>query len=159
MQAQYKLNAGNQKAKALAEQIRAKVAKGTKLADAISQAGVKLPAPQTLGGRRADIMRAEQRPPAEVSILFAMAENSVKTLPISEGRGYFVVQLTKIERGDAKDNPQLLAQVRDQMGEVIGQEYGEQFERAVEKELGVTRNPKAVEQVRAALAANNSGGQ
>ena len=159
VQAQYKLNAGNQKAKALAEQIRAKVAKGTNLADAISQAGVKLPAPQTLGGRRADIMRAEQRPPAEVSILFAMAENSVKTLPISEGRGYFVVQLTKIERGDAKGNPQLLAQVRDQMGEVIGQEYGEQFERAVEKELGVTRNPKAVEQVRAALAANNSGGQ
>ena len=88
-----------------------------------------------------------------------MAENSVKTLPISEGRGYFVVQLTKIERGDAKGNPQLLAQVRDQMGDVIGQEYGEQFERAVEKELGVTRNAKAVEQVRSALTTNNSGGQ
>ena len=159
VQAQYKLNAGNQKAKALAEQIQAKVAKGTKLADAIAQAGVRLPAPQTLGGRRADIMRAEQRPPAEVSILFSMAENSVKTLPISEGRGYFVVQLTKIERGDAKGNPQLLAQVRDQMGDVIGQEYGEQFERAVEKELGVTRNAKAVEQVRSALTTNNSGGQ
>ena len=159
VQAQYKLNAGNQKAKALAEQIQTKVAKGTKLADAIAQAGVRLPAPQTLGGRRADIMRAEQRPPAEVSILFSMAENSVKTLPISEGRGYFVVQLTKIERGDAKGNPQLLAQVRDQMGDVIGQEYGEQFERAVEKELGVTRNAKAVEQVRSALTANNSGGQ
>ncbi|MCC4251895.1 MAG: peptidyl-prolyl cis-trans isomerase [Pseudomonadota bacterium] len=159
VQAQYKLNAGNQKAKALAEQIQAKVAKGTKLADAIAQAGVRLPAPQTLGGRRADIMRAEQRPPAEVSILFSMAENSVKTLPISEGRGYFVVQLTKIERGDAKGNPQLLAQVRDQMGDVIGQEYGEQFERAVEKELGVTRNAQAVDQVRSALTANNSGGQ
>ena len=159
VQAQYKLNAGNQKAKALAEQIQTKVAKGTKLADAIAQAGVRLPAPQTLGGRRADIMRAEQRPPAEVSILFSMAENSVKTLPISEGRGYFVVQLSKIERGDAKGNPQLLAQVRDQMGDVIGQEYGEQFERAVEKELGVTRNAKAVEQVRSALTANNSGGQ
>ena len=159
VQAQYKLNAGNQKAKALAEQIQAKVAKGTKLADAIAQAGVRLPEPQTLGGRRADIMRAEQRPPAEVSILFSMAEDSVKTLPISEGRGYFVVQLTKIERGDAKGNPQLLAQVRDQMGDVIGQEYGEQFERAVEKELGVTRNAKAVEQVRSALTANNSGGQ
>lgn len=159
VQAQYKLNAGNQKAKALAEQIQAKVAKGTKLADAIAQAGVRLPEPQTLGGRRADIMRAEQRPPAEVSILFSMAEDSVKTLPISEGRGYFVVQLTKIERGDAKGNPQLLAQVRDQMGDVIGQEYGEQFERAVEKELGVTRNAQAVDQVRSALTANNSGGQ
>ena len=159
VQAQYKLNAGNEKAKALAEQIRAKVAKGTKLADAIAQAGVRLPAPQTLGGRRADIMRGEQRPPAEVAILFSMAENSVKTLPISGGRGYFVVQLTKIERGDAKGNPELLAQVRDQMGDVIGQEYGEQFERAVEKELDVTRNPNAVAQVRSALAATNSGGQ
>mgnify|MGYP004204716293 CR=1 FL=1 len=34
-----------------------------------------------------------------------------------------------------------------------------QFERAVEKELGVTRNAQAVDQVRSALTANNSGGQ
>ena len=157
--AQYKLNAGNQKAKALAEQIQAKVAKGAKLADAIAQAGVKLPAPQVLGGRRADIMRGEQRPPAEVAILFSMAANTVKTLPIGQDRGYFVVQLNKIERGDAKGQPQLLAQVRDQLGEVIGQEYGQQFERAVEKQLDVTRNANAVAQVRQALAATNSGDQ
>jgi peptidyl-prolyl cis-trans isomerase D len=157
--AQYKLNAGNLKAKALAEQIQAKVAKGGSLADAIAQAGVKLPAPQVLGGRRADIMRGEQRPPAEVAILFSMAANTVKTLPIGQDRGYFVVQLNKIERGDAKAQPQLLAQVRDQLGEVIGQEYGEQFERAVEKELKVTRNANAVAQVRQALSATNSGDQ
>ncbi|WP_311270064.1 peptidyl-prolyl cis-trans isomerase [Sphingobium sp. WCS2017Hpa-17] len=157
--AQYKLNEGSQKAKALAEQIQAKVAKGAKLADAIAQAGVKLPAPQTLGGRRADIMRGEQRPPAEVAILFSMAANTVKTLPIGQDRGYFVVQLNKIERGDAKGQPDLLNQVRTQLSEVVGQEYGQQFERAVEKELKVTRNPNAVAQVRNALAANNSGEQ
>lgn len=157
--AQYKLNEGSQKAKALAEQIQAKVAKGAKLADAIAQAGVKLPAPQTLGGRRADIMRGEQRPPAEVAILFSMAANTVKTLPIGQDRGYFVVQLNKIERGDAKGQPDLLNQVRTQLSEVVGQEYGQQFERAVEKELKVTRNPNAVAQVRSALAANNSGEQ
>lgn len=157
--AQYKLNAGNQKAKALAEQIQAKVAKGAKLADAIAQAGVKLPAPQTLGGRRADIMRGEQRPPAEVAILFSMAANTVKTLPIGQDRGYFVVQLNKIERGDAKGQPELLNQVRTQLSEVVGQEYGQQFERAIEKDLGVTRNAKAVDQVRNALAATNSGEQ
>lgn len=157
--AQYKLNAGNEKAKALAETIRAKVAKGAKLADAIAAAGVKLPAPQVLGGRRADIMRGEQRPPAEVAILFAMAQNTVKTLPIGQDRGYFVVQLNAIKRGDARTQPQLLAQVRDQLGEVVGQEYGQQFGRAVEKQLGVTRNSKAVANVRAALSANNSGGQ
>jgi peptidyl-prolyl cis-trans isomerase D len=157
--AQYKLNEGNLKAKALAEQIQTKVAKGAKLADAIAQAGVKLPAPQMLGGRRADIMRGEQRPPAEVAILFSMAANTVKTLPIGQDRGYFVVQLNKIERGDAKGQPDLLNQVRTQLAEVVGQEYGQQFERAVEKDLGVTRNAKAVDQVRSALAATNSGEQ
>ncbi|KQN04779.1 peptidylprolyl isomerase [Sphingobium sp. Leaf26] len=157
--AQYKLNEGSQKAKALAEQIQAKVAKGAKLADAIAQAGVKLPAPQMLGGRRADIMRGQQRPPAEVAILFSMAANTVKTLPIGQDRGYFVVQLNKIERGDAKGQPDLLNQVRTQLSEVVGQEYGQQFERAVEKDLGVTRNAKAVDQVRNALAATNSGEQ
>ncbi|WP_298401382.1 peptidyl-prolyl cis-trans isomerase [Sphingobium sp.] len=157
--AQYKLNAGNAKAKALAEQIQAKVAKGAKLADAIAQAGVNLPAPQMLGGRRADIMRGEQRPPAEVAILFAMAANTVKTLPIGQDRGYFVVQLNKIERGDAKGQPELLNQVRTQLAEVVGQEYGQQFERAIEKELKVTRNANAVAQVRQALSTTNSGDQ
>lgn len=157
--AQYKLNAGNEKAKALAEQIRAKVAKGAKLADAIAAAGVKLPAPQQLGGRRADIMRGQQRPPAEVAILFSMAANSVKTLPIGQDRGYFIVQLNKIDRGDAKNQPELLKQVSGQLSEVVGQEYGQQFTRAVEKELGVKRTPGAVAQAQKALVASNSGAQ
>lgn len=157
--AQYKLNAGNMKAKALAEQIQAKVAKGAKLADAIAQAGVKLPAPQTLGGRRADIMRSQQRPPAEVALLFQMAENSVKTLPIGQDRGYFVVQLNKIERGDAKGQSELLNQVRTQLGTVVGQEYAQQFERAIERDLKVTRNPNAVAQVRQALSTSNGSDQ
>lgn len=157
--AQYKLNAGNEKAKALAEQIRAKVAKGTKLADTIAAAGVKLPAPQTLGGRRADIMRGQQRPPAEVAILFSMAANSVKTLPIGQDRGYFVVQLNKIDRGDAKGQPDLLKQVSGQLSDVVGQEYGQQFTHAVEKQLGVKRTPSAVAQAQRALTANNESAQ
>ena len=157
--AQYKLTQGNEKAKAVAEQIRAKVAKGMKLADAVAQAGVRLPAPQTVGGRRADIMREGQRPPAEVAILFSMATNSVKTLPVGQDRGYFVVQLNGIKRGDAGGQPALLNQVRSQLGDVVGQEYGQQFERAVEKELGVTRNPSAVATVQRALASTNGGAQ
>lgn len=156
--AQYKQNAGNDKAKAMAEQIRAKVAKGMKLADAVAAAGVKLPPPQTLGGRRADIMRGQQRPPAEVAILFSMAANSVKTLPIGQDRGYFVVQLNKIDRGDAKGQPDLLKQVSTQLSEVVGQEYGQQFTHAVEKELGVKRMSGAVAQAQKALTTNNSDG-
>ncbi|MEJ7933547.1 SurA N-terminal domain-containing protein [Sphingobium sp. AN558] len=157
--AQYKLNAGNEKAKALAEQIRTKVAKGAKMADAIAAAGVRLPAPQVVGGRRADIMRGDQRPPAEVAILFAMAANSVKTMPIGQDRGYFVVQLNAIKRGDAGGQPALLGQVRDQLGEVVGQEYGQQFERAVEKQLGVTRRASALTDVQRALGSSGNGAQ
>ena len=157
--AQYKLAQGNAKAKAVAEQIRAKVAKGMKLADAAAQAGVRLPAPQTVGGRRADIMREGQRPPAEVAILFSMATNSVKTLPVGQDRGYFVVQLNGIKPGDAGGQTALLNQVRSQLSDVAGQEYGQQFERAVEKQLGVTRNPSAVATVQRALASTNGGAQ
>lgn len=157
--AQYKLNQGNLKAKALAEQIRAKVAKGAKLADALSGAGVRLPPAQVVGGRRADIMRGDQRPPAEVAILFSMAPNTVKTLPIGQDRGYFVVQLSAIKRGDASTDPALLTQVRDQLGDVVGQEYGTQFERAVEKQMGVTRKANAVTDVQRALSATGNGAQ
>lgn len=157
--AQYKLAQGNERAKALAEQIRAKVAKGMKLADAVAGAGVPLPAPQVVGGRRADIMRDGQRPPAEVAMLFSMAPNSVKTLPIGQDRGYFIVQLNGIKRGDAGGQSALLNQVRSQLGEVVGQEYGQQFERAVEKEMGVKRSPSAIAQVQRALASTNSGAQ
>ena len=68
-----------------------------------------------------------------------------------------MVQLNKIERGDAKGQPELLNQVRTQLGDVVGQEYGQQFERAIEKELGVTRNANALAKLRQALSATNSG--
>ncbi|MEJ7927891.1 SurA N-terminal domain-containing protein [Sphingobium sp. AN641] len=157
--AQYKLNAGNAKAKALAEQIRAKVAKGENLAQAIAAAGVRLPAPQTVGGKRADVMRGDQRPPAEIAMLFSMAAGSVKTLPIGQDRGYFVIRLDGIKRGDAGNQPELLAQVRDQLGQVVGAEYGQGLERAIEKHLGVTRSASAVADVEKALAASNNAGQ
>lgn len=156
---QYKLAQGNEKAKALAEQIRAKVAKGAKLDEAVAAAGVALPKPQVVGGRRADIMRDGQRPPAEVAMLFTMAPSSVKTLPAGQDRGYFVVQLNAIKRGDAGGDKALVNQVRDQLSDVVGQEYGQQFERAVEKELGVKRNANAVAGVQRALANANNGGQ
>ncbi|MFN3798644.1 MAG: peptidylprolyl isomerase, partial [Sphingobium yanoikuyae] len=122
-------------------------------------AGVKLPAPQVVGGRRADLMRGQQRPPAEIAILFSMAANSVKTLPIGQDRGTFVVQLNAIKRGDAAGQPELLNQVRTQLGDVVGEEYGAQFERAIEKDMGVTRKANAVAEAQKALSATNSGEQ
>jgi peptidyl-prolyl cis-trans isomerase D len=81
----------------------------------------------------------------------------VKTLPIGQDRGYFVIKLDGIKRGDAGSQPALVNQVRDQLAQVTGDEYGQQFVRAIEKSLGVTRNPKAVADVQRALTTNNTG--
>lgn len=92
-------------------------------------------------------------------MLFAMAPGSVKTLPLGQDRGYFVVQLDGIKRGDAGSDKALVNQVRDQLSDVVGQEYGQQFERAVEKQLGVKRNANAIASVQRALSSANNGGQ
>jgi peptidyl-prolyl cis-trans isomerase D len=161
--AQYKLNQANEKAKALAEKIRAEVAKGKKLADAISAAAaaakIQLPPVQVVGGRRADLMRGDQQPPAQVAILFGMQPNAVKTMPIGQDRGTFIVQLNAIKRGDAGQQPDLVKQVSTELGQVVGQEYAQQFARAIERELGVKRYPDAVAKATEALRSNSNGAQ
>lgn len=153
--AQYKLNQANAKAKALAETIRAKVAKGETLAAAIAATGIRLPPPQVVGGRRADLMRGDQPPPPEVAILFGMVANSVKTMPIGQDRGAFVIQLNAIKRGDAGQQPQLLTQVSTELGQVVGQEYEQQLARAIEREIGAKRYPDALAKATQALRSND----
>jgi peptidyl-prolyl cis-trans isomerase D len=153
--AQYKLAEGDKKAKALAEKIRAAVAKGTPLEKAVAEAGVTLPPVQKAGGRRADVMRSEQRPPAELAMLFSMAPRSVKTLPVPGGQGYFIVQLDSIQTSDAAKVPGLIDRVRDGLSSVVSGEMADQFERAIEAHLGATRNAKAVASVQAELRRAN----
>lgn len=155
----YKLNQGNTKAKAAAEQIRAKVAKGMQLDAAVAAAGVSLPPVQRAGGRRADVMRGDQRPPAELAILFSMAAGSVKSLPIGNDRGYFVVQLDKIAAGDAGKQPAVIDRVRGELARVTGAEFISQFERAIEKHLKVTRDAAAVAKVKQELRRANGAEQ
>ncbi|WP_336958300.1 peptidylprolyl isomerase [Sphingobium aquiterrae] len=157
--AQYKLAEGDKQAKALAEKIRTAVAKGTPLDQAVAQAGVALPPVQKAGGRRADVMRGDQRPPAEIAMLFSMAPKSVKVLPISGGRGYFVIQLDGIQTGDAAKIPALVERVRSDLGNVVSGEIAEQFERSLETQLGVTRNASAVAKTQAELHRANGVAQ
>jgi peptidyl-prolyl cis-trans isomerase D len=50
----------------------------------------------------------------------------------------------------AADDP-LIAQAQRQMGPLLGEEYADQFRRAMREELGVSRNPSAIEAVRTQL--------
>jgi len=154
---QYLLHQGAAKAKALADRLRTEIEKGKPFDKALAEAGVALPPPQTVAGRRADLLRGDRRPPAEISILFAMAQGSVKLMPIPGDRGWFLILLNRIQPGDAAKVPGLVDRVRADMSGVIAAEYGEQFGRAIERALDVKPNPALLNRVTQELRRINGG--
>ena len=152
---QYLLSIGATKAKQVAEQIKTQVAKGSALDAALKAAGVPLPAPQTVAGRRADLLRGQPRPSPEIALMFAMTPKSVKTLELPGDQGSLVILLDQIQRGDAAKQPALVERVRSQFVQVVGGEYSDQFERSMEKRLTVTRDASAIDKVKQALRAAN----
>lgn len=143
----YLLHQNAAKAKTLADKLKSEIDKGKPLDKALAEAGVSLPPAQKVAGRRADLLRGDQRPPAEVSILFAMASGTTKIMPIPDDQGYFLIRLDNIQQGDAAEVPGLVDRVRNDMANVAANEYGDQFERAIERELGVKRNAAVVSRV------------
>lgn len=156
---QYKLNQGFLKAKIVAEAIRAKVQKGMTLDAALKTAGVALPPAQAIAGQRAQLLRGDKRTPAEIALLFAMPAGSVKALAMTGDQGYFIVQLGQIARGDARRQPGLVDNVRTQLDQVVGGEYNDQFERAIEKQIGVRRNDAVLQRVKLDLRRANGTAQ
>lgn len=143
----YLLHEGAARAKALADRLRAEIEKGKPFDKALAEAGVALPPAQTVAGRRADLLRGDRRPPAEISILFAMAQGSVKLMPISGDRGWFLILLNRIQPGDAAKVPGLVDRVRADMNGVVAGEYGDQFGQAIERALDVKPNPALLNRV------------
>lgn len=154
---QYLLAQGLIKAQALAAKLQGEIAKGTPMDKALAGAGVPLPPAQKITARRADLLRQDQRPPAHISMLFAMTQGNVKTIAIPNDQGMFLVQLISVQQGDAAKVPGLVDKVRADLSGLIGNEYADQFARAVERDLGVERNPATVVQVTKALKDANGG--
>lgn len=153
----YQLDQGAKKAKALANKLKGEIDKGKAFDKALAEAGSPLPPPQKIGGRRADLLRGDQRPPAEISILFAMAPGTIKILPIPQDRGYFLVMLDTIQQGDAAKVEGLVDRVRTDMVKVVASEYGDQFERAIERALDIERDPALLSRVTGELRRVNGG--
>jgi peptidyl-prolyl cis-trans isomerase D len=146
-----------QKARALADQLMAKVKSGVPIAKAFAEAGVKLPAPQPAGGRQIDLARSGQQPPAPLVLLFSMKQGDTKVLAAPAQQGWFVVHLDRVQQGDARQAQGLIESTRAQFTDILGREYAEQFSGAVQKELGVKRNDKALAQLKAQLAGGTAG--
>lgn len=139
------------RARAIAASIVAKINAGTAPGQAFAQAGVKLPPLQSVNARRLDIAQNNQVPPP-LAMLFSMKKGTAKVLQAPNGAGWFVVHLAQTERGDARTQPQLIQATRAQFAQGIGNEYVEQFVRAVERDQKVKRDENAIAQAKRQLA-------
>lgn len=145
-------------ARKAANAIVAKLGKGMPIAQAMKESGLKLPAIQPLDASRGQLAQMGDQLPPPVRLMFSMAEKKAKAIPAPERGGYWIVQLDDIEEGNAKGNAALIGQTRGSLGQLIGNEYAEQFATAARKSVKVKRNEAAIAALKAQLSGQATGG-
>ena len=141
---------GAKGARAAADRILERVANGTSLADAVAAETVALPAPQSLNLTR-DQLAQQGRVPSQLALFFSMAERTTKKLEAPSDAGWYVVHLDDIEAPEVAADDPIVAGTINQLGQVAANEYVAQFVNAAQRELGVERNPAAINAVAAQL--------
>ncbi len=127
-------------AKATADAVIADVAKGTSFAAALAQRG--LPPPRPIRGRRIDVIQQQKVPPA-IQEFLSMPAATTRALPATDGT-VLLIRVDRIVPGDLAAAPPLLEATRQQLAQTAPDEIAAAFGRAVEREVGVTRNPTAI---------------
>jgi peptidyl-prolyl cis-trans isomerase D len=141
------------KAEALANAIVAKINKGMPIAAAMAGAGVPLPPVKPAAARQLDIARADPRQvPAPVKALFGMKRGQAKAVPSENGAAMFVVVLDTIVPGDFTKVPGLVDSTRSELSSAFSNELAEEFVKAVQNDVGITRDPAAIAQVKRQFA-------
>ena len=138
------------RARAVAASIVAKINAGTPPAKAFSDAKVPLSALQPVNARRIEIAQGNEVPPP-LAMMFSMKKGTAKLLQAPNGAGWFVVHVAQTQAGDARSQPALVQATRGQFDQVAGNEYVDQFVRAVERDQKVKRNEDAIRKVRQQL--------
>jgi peptidyl-prolyl cis-trans isomerase D len=133
-----------QKAKQVADAIAAKAAGKGSLADALKQAGVSIPPPQSMRARRIQLSEMGERVPAPLQALFSSTQGRTQVGLDSEGRGYFVVKVDKVIPGNPLNQPGIIAKVQNEFAEPLAQEYARQLLSAMKQSTGVERNEAAI---------------
>lgn len=139
------------RAKQVADGIIAAMAKGRTLAQAMAAAGVSLPPPQTVSLKRQQLEAAEGAVAAPLRLLFAMAPGTAKRVSAPDKRGYGVVVLTKVMPGDPKQAAEAVARSGQQLAEVLGSEYEQQFARAARLSVGTSQDDAALGRLQGSL--------
>lgn len=149
--ADFEQDRASKAARRIADGIVARANKGTPLAQAVSGAGIALPAPRPIAAKRMEIARAQGQVPPPVALLFSMAANRAKLLEMPGKAGWYVVRLDKIEPGNVATAPGLVQATQQELARVVGEEYVAQFAAAIRKDRGVSKNDKAIANLKRSL--------
>jgi hypothetical protein len=112
--------------------------------------------PRPLSARRADVLRQGIAPTAELQLLFDLNAGKARIARSSDGQGWILVKLDRIEPGNLAEDPSLIAATQAQLSNAVGEEYTRQFTTAIKAELPVKRNSTAIEALRKSLSGSGS---
>lgn len=151
VQQQWALAEGAKGARATADKVRKAVDSGQTLQAALAAANVKGAEIASINGTRADLSREGQPISPPLSLIFAMKQGTAKTLQGAQNRGWYVVQLNEVIKGDARGNPDMLKARKQELTGLLQQEYGAQLIAAAAKDVGVERNEDGIKELRSRL--------
>jgi len=140
-----------ERARAVASAIAAKAAKNIPLDQAVAEAGVALPKVDHFAARRIDLTQRGAQIPAPVRMLFNLAAGKSRMVAAPNGEGFFIVRVVKIVPGNALNQPGLIGRMQAEFGQVAGDEYAQEFVGAIQSDLKVKRNDKAIAEAKRRL--------
>jgi peptidyl-prolyl cis-trans isomerase D len=135
-------------AKVASDKLLVALTRKTPLADALKALGASLPPPQPVTISRQQLSAMQPKVPATLSLMFAMAQGTVKRLEAPAKGGFVIVSLSKIMPGEVTPDDPILTRARLQLGQVTGREYVDQLRAAVREAVGVKRNEAAITTLR-----------
>lgn len=151
----WRLKQGSRQARDKARAIVKAVDGGQALAAASTAVGGTVGAPQSIGGKRADMAKAGQRVPPELALLFSMAAKTAKTLELPGDAGWMVLFLDTVNRPAAKDVPEaVIASVAQPLQGAIGNELVQQLINAAKAKQGVSIDAGAMTLLKRELSGN-----
>jgi peptidyl-prolyl cis-trans isomerase D len=142
--ADFAVQQGAKDARAAADRALAAVKKGGDLAQAMSGIAAPIPPVDQVTMRREELVRMQQQVPPPLRLLFNMAAGTTKILPAPRNRGFYIVQLKKIELAEVAKTDPLIPAAKRELSQTAGREYAEQLRVAIRAEVGVERNSAAV---------------
>ena len=151
VQQQWALSEGAKGARAAADALRKAVDAGQPLQTALAAAGIKGAQVERLSGTRADISREGQPVPPPLSMMFAMKKGTAKILAAGGDRGWYVVHLNDIIKGDARGNVPMLMARKQELSGILQQEYAAQMIISAAKNADVEKNEDGIEELRTRL--------